>query len=245
MIKKTFAVRFFSVAICVMAMIFCYAQEQDALQGFQGFSTPKEVKNEGILKFSPFPIFDGQIDFTGELRVTYERKIAKRQTITIGASYDYPNFILLAVGRSFGGGGGGRRGGGGGGYGRGSAFNDFSIEGGRATLGYRYYPLKKMSGLSGLFVGPYLSYNAVNIREKGASANYEVVNYFDASGITGYQLVLKNHFEFEVFGGLGYKNNFVAHYDQVANSIYDDYVPRTPALENVKFVLQMNFGYAF
>jgi hypothetical protein len=241
MIKKPFP-RFLSIAAFVLAAVYCCAQQADELQGFQGFAAPKPMKNEGALKFSPFPIFDGQIDFTGELRVTYERKIAKRQTITIGASYDYPNFILLAIGRSLGGGGGRR---GGGGYGRGGAFNSFSIEGGRITFGYRYYPLKKQQGLKGLFVGPYLSYNAVNIRDKSASADYEVVNYFDASAITGYQLVLKNHFSFEIFGGLGYKNNFVEHYNQEANSIYNDYVPKIQALDNVKIVMQMNFGYAF
>ena len=241
--KKGFALQLFAIVIALTIHLQCAAQD-DELKGFEGFSTPKPIQNAGILKVGIIPIFDGQIDFTGELRITYERKIAKRQSITVSGSYDFPNFILLAVGKSFGGGrgGGGRRGGG---YGRGGNFNSYSIEGGRITLGYRYYPLKKLEGLGGFFVGPYLSYNAVNIRDKTASANYEVVNYANASLITGYQLVKKSHFSFEIFGGLGYKNNFVSHYNSDANTIYSDYTLREAAFNNVKIVMQMNFGYAF
>ena len=212
------------------------------MQGFQGFVAPKPMQNAGILKFSAVPIFEGQIDFTGEFRITYERKIAKRQSITIGISYDYPNFILLAIGNAFGRGGGRHSGG----SSSGANLNTVSVEGGRITLGYRYYPLKKQEGLKGFFVGPYLSYNVVNIREKDNSQNYELVNYFNASAITGYQFVFKNHFELEFFGGLGYKNNFVLHRNQEANQIYGSYVfAQGGALKYVKLVMQMNFGYAF
>jgi len=235
--------RQFFTFVLLLSFICGFAQQQDELQGFQGFSTPKPMQNAGILKVGVTPVFDGQIAFTGELRVTYERKIAKRQSITIGASYDFPNFILLAISSRYGGRGGGRHGGGG--YGGGSSFNSFSIEGGRITLGYRYYPLKKLEGLKGLYVGPYLSYNAVNIRQKDISANYEVVNYADATGIVGYQFIFPRRFTLDLFGGLGYKNNFVAHYNSYANEVNNQYTVKIQALDNVKIALQLNFGYAF
>lgn len=223
-------------------MLPAMAQQQDELQGFQGFSTPKPMRNAGILKFSIIPIFEGQIDFTGELRVTYEHKIAKRQSITIGASYDYPNFILLAISNAHPGRGGRH----GGGYGRSAGFNSVSVEGGRITLGYRYYPLKKLEGLKGFFVGPYLSFNSVNMRQKSNSQNYEVINYADATPITGYQFVFAKHFELEFFGGIGYKNNFVAHYNTAANDVYRQYaIPQLPGMTHVKLVAQMNLGYVF
>ena len=230
---------FRTLALSLLVCLYVHAQ-QDELQGFRGFTAPKPVHNQGILKFSAVPLFEGQIAYTGELRVIYERKIAKRQSITLSASYDFPNFILLAIGRSFG--AGGRRGGRGGG--RSAGLNSVSVEGGRIAVGYRYYPLKKQEGLKGFFVGPYLSYNAVNIRDKSNAQNYEIVNYADACGITGYQFIIK-HFELEFFGGLGYKNNFVSHYNQTANAVNDQYTLKISALNNVKLVLQMNFGYAF
>ena len=236
--EKRIGLKFWGPFIMLLGFMCCHAQQQDELQGFQGFSSPPPVKNEGILKFSPIAIFDGQIAYTGELRVTYEQKIAKRQSITIGASYDFPNFILLALSNAFTTGRGGRGGGHTGGI------SGFSIEGGRVTLGYRYYPLKKLEGLKGFFVGPYISYDAVNIRQKSASYNYEIVNYANANGITGYQLVTKHHFSFEIFGGLGYKNNFVLHYNQEANNV-NQFSLRIKALDHVKLVMQMNFGYAF
>ena len=232
--------KFWTLGFSLLVCIYVHAQ-QDELQGFQGFSAPKPMHNQGILKFSAIPLFEGQIAYTGEIRVIYERKLAKRQSITLSASYDFPNFILLAIGKRLS--GGGRRGGGGRG-GRGASLNSVSVEGGRIAVGYRYYPLKKQEGLKGFFVGPYLSYNAVNIRDKSNAQNFEVVNYADVCGITGYQFIIK-HFELEFFGGLGYKNNFVSHYNQTANAINDQYTLKIPALDNVKFVLQMNFGYAF
>ncbi len=240
---KNFSTKFWGCVIALLALLPAMAQQQDELQGFQGFSTPKPMRNAGILKFSIIPIFEGQIDFTGELRVTYEHKIAKRQSITIGASYDYPNFILLGISNAIGGRGGGRPGGHGG---RSTSFNAVSVEGGRITLGYRYYPLKEFEGLKGFFVGPYLSFNSVNIRIKNNSQNYEVINYADAAAITGYQFVFAKHFELELFGGLGYKNNFVGHYNTAANDVYRQYaLPQIPGLTNVKLVAQMNLGYAF
>ena len=240
--KKSFGLKSFIVSLAMFAFNSAAAQQPDELQGFQGFAAPKPMQNAGILKFSLIPIFVGQIDFTGELRVTYERKIAKHQSITIGVSYDYPNFILLAIGNQFSRGSGGRHGGG---RSSGANLNSVSVEGGRITFGYRYYPLKKQPGLKGFFIGPWLSYNAANIRDKSASQNYELVNYADACAITGYQLVV-HHFALEFFGGFGYKNNFVTHPNADANQVYRQFtIPQTGPAKYFKFALEMNFGYAF
>jgi hypothetical protein len=232
------------ITTLVLAFIHCSAQ-QDELQGFKGFSTPRSTHNSGLLKTNLIPFLVGQMPFTGELRLTYERAIAKKQSVTIGASYDYPNFILAAAG-SGGGHGGGRRGNGGGYAGRGGGITGVSIEGGRVTLGYRYYPLKNAVALKGLFVGPYLSYNAANIREKNNSSEYEVANYANASAITGYQLVFPKHWSFEIFGGIGYKDNFSLHYDAAADRVFEQYrFFQNSAMNHIKLVVQMNFGYAF
>lgn len=222
--------------IGISALMFINAAAQVDTAAFKGFSTPKSKYHEGILKFNLIPLLIGQMDFTGELRVTYERVIAKRQSITVSASYDFPNFILLAIGNNF----GGR-------HSSGGNINSVYIEGGRATFGYRYYPLKKSKVLNGLFVGPYLSYNAVKIQEKNSSAEYSVVNYADASAILGYQKVFPKHWSFEFFGGFGGKNNFVLHPNTQADQVYHFFNPfrHVAVINHLKVVMQVNFGYAF
>jgi hypothetical protein len=219
----------------ISVLIFINAAAQVDTAAFKGFSAPKSTYHPGILKFDLIPLLIGQMDFTGELRVTYERVIAKRQSITVSGSYDFPNFILLAIDNSF-----GRRG-----HTSGNV-NSVYINGGRVTFGYRYYPLKKSKVLNGLFAGPYLSYNAVKIQEKNNSAEWNVVNYADASAILGYQKVFPKHWSFEFFGGFGYKDNFVLHPNTQADQFYDDYAfLRHSVISHIKVVMQVNFGYAF
>jgi hypothetical protein len=231
-----------ALLICCLTCCLHLAAQDDDLKDFKGFQTQSQFHKRAVIRTSLLPIFEGQIDFTGELRITYEQTIARRQSITIGASYDFPNFILLAI--TGGGGGGGRgRGGYGGGL-RGLARYD--IEGGRIALGYRYYISKKRTAPEGFYAGPYFSYNGVQIREKQNPANYEGVNYLNADGIAGYQFIGKRHFSFDIFFGMGYKDNFVTNYNAIADRPYYDYVPRLlPAFKNFKFLMQMNFGYAF
>ena len=228
--------KYLLVGISVLIFVNASAQVDTA---FRGFSTPKSAYTPSILKFNLIPLLVGQISFTGELRVAYERVIAKRQTITVSGSYDFPNFILVALSNRF-----GARGGHNGG---GSNVNSVYINGGRVTFGYRYYPLYESTALNGLFVGPYLSYNVVKIQEKDNSTEWNTVNYADATAIVGYQKVFAEHWSFEFFGGFGYKDNFILHPNSQADAFYNGYATfrRSAGLSHLKVAMQINFGYVF
>jgi hypothetical protein len=222
-----------------------FGQDTDTL-GFVGFNTPaKGPYKANVIKTSPIPmLIMGQIPWCDELRFTYERVLTNHHSIEVGASYNYPNLILMAVSSMDTGS---------------TKLSDFSFRGARVILGYRYYPLKrpkKKEAPAGLFVGPYLSYNFVKIKEKGGNGSSESLHYFNASIIAGYQIVSKKGFAIEFFTGLGYRDNFITNYDartnRTTNSALPSFIsPRTPSgdrfifIDHIKFILQFNLGYAF
>lgn len=239
------------VISCALLLYFCsvIAQQDDTL-GFVAFKAPPKAPSKmGILKVGIIPILIGQIPETGELRLNYEQVLAPKHSLLVGVSYDFPNFLVAAVSSSGAGHGGGGGGGGGyrGGHGYGGGGNifgaNYTYEGARGMLGYRYYPLKGNEAPTGFYVGPYISYNFANAREKSGGDNQEQVNYFDACAVVGYQLIKKNHFTFDFTGGLGYKDNFITNANP--NMHIETNLFNSPAMQHIKLMLQLNFGYAF
>ena len=84
-------IQYFSLSVWVFMFIQASAQ-QDEFQDFKGFSAPKSSHNSGLLKADLIPLLLGQMPFTGELRLTYERQITKNRSLTIGASLQLPQF---------------------------------------------------------------------------------------------------------------------------------------------------------
>ena len=205
------------------------AQEADSLLiGFNGFKNEKIPFKGNVIKFSPIPLLVGQIPYCGELRLTYERLITHNTSFSIGGSYNFPSVIFAIASR-----------------GSGVNINQFSFRGGRAILGFRYYPLKRKKAPAGLFFGPYISYNFVRVKEKKGNGSYLDLNYFNASAITGYQFNFGKSIYFEVFGGIGYRKNFTREFDSRNKSrlTYDTEV--LGPIKNLKVILQVNLGYAF
>ncbi len=219
------------IILIVLPVFACAtAFSQDTL-GFKGFTTPKFPYKQNVIKSCPVPILVGQIVVCGELRLMLEHMITHNQSLSIGASYNFPNLFLLMITAA---------------SKNRSIFKHLSMRGARVMAGYRYYPLRSKKAPDGFFFGPYFSYNFVNIREKHGSNNYEVINYLDAGIIAGYQFIAGNHFSLEGFGGFGYRDNFILNYNAHLNKTYTTFIPQIiPAFEHVKFFLQMNLGYAF
>ncbi len=238
--------KYFIVCLFLILSSFVFAQREDT-SGFVGFSKPSQTHSKGptsVFKVGILPFFFGQVWGTGELRFNYERVIAPQQTILIGLSYDFPNLLGMAI---YSAGASGGRGANGthSGYGSRPGFLDanYAFEGVRGMLGYRYYFLKSKGAPSGLYAGPYLSYNFVDVHERAATKNYEDLHYFDACGVVGFQAVSHKHFVFDVTTGLGYKDNFITHPNSDM-SLSTQTIHIKP-FDHVKFLVQLNFGYAF
>jgi hypothetical protein len=193
------------------------------------------AERQNVIKTSPVPFLVGQIPICGEIRITYERAINRHHSVLIGASYSYPGLLLAATFAM---------------DTNGYKVSDYKINGVRGMLGYRCYPLKKKKmAPAGFFFGPYVSYNMVQIMEKGYD-DYQRIHYFNATMTVGYQIIKKNGFSFEFFGGLGYRKNFTTGYDAyykryTAAQQFNFIDAPIPFLNHVKFALQINMGYAF
>ena len=235
--------KYFIVFLFLVTSFFAFAQEDNG--GFVGFAktsgkTSKEVTS--VFKVGILPFLFGQIYGTGELRFNYEQTIAKRQSIVAGISYDFPNLLGLAI-YSAGASGGRGANGGYNGYGSSPGFLDanYAFEGVRGMLGYRYYFLKYKGAPKGLYAGPYMSYNFVNVRVKSSTQDYEDLHYFDACGVIGFQAITSKHFAFDVTAGLGYRDNFITHTD--SNMSLSPQLVNIPPFDHVKLLVQLNFGY--
>jgi hypothetical protein len=229
--------------LLLISSTFLFAQKEDD-GGFVGFNstskTPSKEKTS-LFKVGIIPFLFGQIYGTGELRFNYERVIAKKQSILAGVSYVFPNLFGLALYSSGASGGRGSNGGYSG-YGSRPGILDanYAFEGVRGMLGYRYYLLRR-GAPHGIYVGPYMSYNFVNVSEKAAPQNYEGLNYFDVCAVFGVQAVSSKHFVFDLTTGLGYKDNFISNPNNNMD-LNSQTIPITP-FDHVKFLIQLNFGY--
>jgi hypothetical protein len=208
------------------------AQEDVDSSGFEGFkSTGRIPYKQNVIKFSPVPMFVGQIPYCGEIRLTYERMIAYNHSLLLGASYNYPNIILLmmsAVADP-----------------PGQGFKRYSLRGGRVIFGYRYYPLKSKDAPEGLYFGPYFSYNFVKIKERKGDGSYEMLNYANASMVAGYQIEMRDGWFCDFMAGLGYRRNFVRSYDAQTNRVSTNEMEGITVIRNIKLTLQINFCYGF
>lgn len=219
------------VCLLLLRAVTAFSQKADTT-GFVGFKNVKFASKQNLIKASPLPFLIGQIPICGELRITYERMVTHNQSFIAGMSYNYPNPILFFGSLLTAGTGN-------------QSFAGYSLRGVRGMLGYRYYPFKFMEAPSGLFLGPYLTWNYVRIKQRGGNADYLELNYPSASFIVGYQEELAENFFFEGFVGLGYRNNFVVQFDSRTNRLSREPLYVFRALRFIKFPIQVNFSYAF
>lgn len=208
------------------------AQEDVDSSGFEGFTSKGRMPyKQNVIKFTPVPFLIGQIPYCGEIRLTYERMISYNHSLLLGASYNYPNIILLmmsAVADP-----------------PGTGFKSYSLRGGRLMLGYRYYPLKSREAPEGFYFGPYFSYNFVKIMERKGDESYEMLNYVNGSLVAGYQIEMRDGWFCDFMGGLGYRYNFIRSYDARTNRMFTSQMEGIPGIKNIKLVVQINFCYGF
>ncbi len=243
-----------TIAVLVFLSLGLYAQEQDTMgfkgfgegrtkrtkttqeqdtAGFKGFKVTKIPFQMNVIKASPISWLIGPALFNGELRILYERMVAYNQSLLVGLSYNYPSPLILAMASASANSSGGSS----------SNLKEFSVNGARFQLAYRYYFFKKLKAPMGFYVGPHLSYNYIDIRQKNFTANQATYNNFFACAAFGFQVRIKKHVYIDVTNGIGYKKNWGSYFNQVSqpssNSAID--ITKLP----VKLMLQLAIGYGF
>src|SRR5688572_5668618 len=190
----------------------------------QDFAGSPVKKN--IIKLAPLGFIHGQMPFTVESRIGYERVIGDKSSVAGSYSYlgtNYPfSFIgsaalsaTLTTALTL--------------YGKPGktaivwSETDIKTTGYRYQFQYKYYLSKKHLAPEGVYVSPHYSY---------AKADYDVdMNDFEVSFkvkaknqsynlLLGYQNILGKHFVIDVFTGLGYRNNSKEIFDDQQNFLH-------------------------
>jgi hypothetical protein len=203
----------------------------------------KPAPPKNLLKIAPLGWIHGQLPFTTESRIGYERVVGRRSSL--GGSYSYlgTNYPFSFIGS----------------FALSAAISSaitlsghpaavwtdakVRTQGHRYQLQYRYYFTQKLQAPEGFYLAPHFSY---------ASADYRVsFPDFDTSFLitqtnrnynllVGYQNVLGRHFVIDVFTGLGYRDKDTRIYD--GNGTYLTTMPKGTS---VKLSSGMNLGWAF
>jgi len=208
--------------------------EQQDTTGFKGFKVNKIPFQMNVIKASPVSWLVGPAIFNGELRILYERMVAYNQSLLVGISYNYPSPLLLAMASAANSSGGGST----------SNLKEFSVNGARFQLAYRYYLFKKLKAPMGFYVGPHLSYNYIDIRQKNLSSNQYTYNNFFACAAFGFQVRIKKHVYIDITNGIGYKKNWGTYFNQVSTTSSSNSVLDLNKLP-IKLMVQLAIGYGF
>lgn len=140
------------------------------------------------IKTNPLPVLWGQVPFTGEYRLVFEKFLPPDQSVWFGVSYIGPSYLLTLF-----------------------PFYDsvkkyLKITGFRLQGGYKFYFSNKKEP-RGFYAGPYVSMYRAWFKDKAFPNRYIQATYYNVNMIFGYQFIALNKLPVDVFAGLGYKYN--------------------------------------
>ncbi|MBL4576988.1 MAG: hypothetical protein JKX74_00870 [Flavobacteriales bacterium] len=169
------------------------AQGLDKDSLIQRASEEYPVEYEGVLKTNPLSMLWGSIPLTAEFMVLYEFVTAPQQASQVGISYIGKSPVLKAFEDTV------------------PDLNLLTISGVRLQLSHRFYFLKSYDfAPRGLYLSPHISYATAKVSTKHFSSQdvFVRINQFNLNTLLGWQWIYKRGHTLDVFGGLGYKDNF-------------------------------------
>jgi len=205
-----------------------YAQNPDTTKTVNP-QTPNRV-----FKTNPLRVLWGPIPFTSEFRLVVEQTIHPKQSFLLGLSYlGKSPFIYLIEDSAFR-----------------SANSKIIIRGFRVQVAHVYYPSKQTLAPNGFYISPSISISSAKLSNHYAYKNFGYyVNavYYNASVLTGYQLIFDDNIAIDMFLGLGYQekiwteHNLSKRFFRVVDNDEIGVIFKTP----IKITLGFNVGFAF
>lgn len=209
--------------------IFCFVLLSGIIQA--QFVESFDIKPRYTIKTNPLAMIVGTTLYSSEYRIVLENTTEKNQSIQIGASYLSTNSILKSEAK---------------------ADTNFKngetiiLRGFRVQASYRFYLAD--AAPNGFYVAPHVSYSIANLMLKFNNTvyhnTYYRLTYLNYSGMIGYQGILNRTLVFDVFLGLGYRDNKFEYIKNGTFTLLDAkglyFFP-----ENIKVYLGFNVGYAF
>lgn len=196
-----------------------------------------------VLKIAPLGWVHGQMPFTVESRLGYERVLGRRTSLMGSASYLGSNPVFSFIGS----------------FALSAAISSaitlsghpavvwtettLRASGSRYQVQVRHYLGAAARAPQGLYLAPHYSFTRVDYTVKFDDFDYQlglVTTNRNYNLLLGYQKVLGRHFAFDVFTGLGYQDKVTTIY--AANGQLLD---RLPYVSGLKLSSGLNLGWAF
>jgi hypothetical protein len=165
------------------------------------------------------PIFITVLPITGEYKILFEARTAKKQSIEAGVSYLGPSLLLNLDEIT-------------------DSTTSINTNGFRIQAAYKIF-VTQTSAPNGFYVGPHFSYATATLKNKQDPADYIDATKINFNILIGYQLITPGGFTLNIYTGLGYK---LRDYDIPNESDFDfEEIPR--GAPSVPF--GVSFGFAF
>jgi hypothetical protein len=204
------------ISIIVLVLVFSlgqFARAQDNKDFRFTIKTNPLAALGGPLYVTIFPI-------TGEYKILFEARTAKKQSIETGLSYLGPSLLLNLDEITN------------------DSVSGVKTSGFRVQLMYKFFLTKDLAP-EGFYVGPHISYAKASIRNKDNTEDEFSAAKLNVNIILGYQLITAGGFALNIYTGLGLK---LRDYDFAEESDFD-FNTGNEAVPNVAFGFA--FGYAF
>ena len=205
-------------------------------------AAPRARVPRNVLKINPLGLIHGQMPFTTETRLGYERVLGRHTSLMGSASYLGSNYVFSFVGS----------------FALSAAISSAITLSGHPTVvwsettlrshGSRYQvQLRRYLGAGpapeGFYLAPHYSFTKVDYTVRFDDFDYQVgltTTNRNYNLLVGYQNVLGRHFTVDVFTGLGYL-------DKVTTIYTPDGRPATrlPYVSGLKVSSGLNLGWAF
>ncbi len=179
------------VAGLLFLIIQLKAQEEPETGGYYR-DTLSPVPNDYIMiKSNPLTVFWGAVPFSSEYRVTFETNTGIAKYLNVGVAYLAKNIILMD------------------GYTSVQNASALRFNGYKVHFNYRWKISRNRNLPEGFYLGPHISYAYMKItnRHSQGQNDYAYMQHFHAALLLGWQSKIFDIFYFDMFAGLGYKNN--------------------------------------
>jgi hypothetical protein len=202
------------VLLCIVGQFTANAQSQNGKNFRFDFKTNPLAALGGPLWVTVVPI-------TGEYKLLFEAKTARKQTIEVGMSYLGPSAFINLDKLS-----------------ENDSVSGVHTSGYRVQLAYKFF-VTKNEAPEGFYVAPHVSYAKARIEDKDHTSDYIEASKLNVDVLLGYQVVTGGGFVFNVYTGLGLKVRDID-YPNESSFSFDTYNDARP---NV--VMGFSFGFAF
>lgn len=204
--------------------------ESDSL-ALKPVRSPSPQRVRSLTKTNPFAVFWGPIPLTSEFKILQEWTTHPYQSVQVGFSLLRKSPIVSLFEDTL------------------TGSNDhYVIRGWRFQLAKRYYMHGTGLAPQGIYISPSFSYSTAKISTELAlrSGYFLKATHYNASLLTGAQIVVFDTFCFDMFTGLGIQDKIWTEHDTNRNFVRSIPLSELGMIDwQVKFTLGFSVGLAF